>query len=66
MPLPTTATREELVAHVLRVGQAVNALRLALVQKNYPFIGGMMRGAEDITQLVYATLGDNGIPENEL
>lgn len=59
-------TREELSAATQEVGEAVNRLRMSLLDAKKPFTAGIVRAAEEAVLLVKTTLDDAAVAETEL
>lgn len=58
--------RAQLAAQAEQVGQALNALRTALVAANYPFMAGLCRAAEEAVLVIFTSLSDATITEDTL
>lgn len=58
--------RSEIAAKTLEVGQAVNELRMLLIESRMVFLAGVVRAAEEALLIANTTLSDTTIPESEL
>ena len=58
--------RENLAGIANQVGVAINDLRNALLEENYSYCSGLVRGAEEAIVIVMNALKDENVQEGEL
>lgn len=58
--------RSEMAEKVLKVGQAVNELREALLAANYVFMAGAIRAAEEAVLFVHTMIDGSEMKESDL
>ena len=59
-------TREDVAEQVKTVGEQLKTVRMTALEANMPFVGGILRAAEEALVLSYTLLNDENVENREL